>query len=236
MRPPNLHASPDIRPGLRLRTCDGKSTGRTAILCRAQLRVSTVAVVAAGWLALVPAVALAHENQVIRLGSFWGGFLHPVLGLDHFLAMVSVGIVSSMVGGRAIWTIPGLFVAMMAVGGIAGRADLGLSSGTVETGIALSVILLGVVIAADRNLPVRAVMAAVVFFGFFHGYAHGMEIPDIAGPMAYALGFLLGTALIHLSGVLIGEISRRYAAGRLVLRIAGGVSAALGALFLVGVL
>lgn len=195
-----------------------------------------IAFISGGWILVRPAMGLAHENQVIRLGSFWGGFLHPVLGLDHFLAMVSVGIVSSMVGGKAIFTVPGLFVVTMAVGGLAGRADLGLSSSVVETGIALSVVLLGIAIAADRSLPLRAVMAAVLFFGFFHGYAHGVEIPEIAGPIVYALGFLLGTALIHLAGVLIGEISRRYTSGRLVLRIAGAGFAVLGVLFLLGLI
>lgn len=181
-------------------------------------------------------VALAHENQVIRLGSFFGGLLHPVLGLDHFLAMVSVGIVSSMVGGRAIWTVPGLFVIMMGVGGLAGASNMGLTPAAIEIGIALSVILLGLAIALDRSLPARAVMIAVVFFGFFHGYAHGAEIPEIAGPVVYASGFMLGTALIHLTGVVIGEVARRYSAGRLVLRGVGGAFVILGILFLIGVM
>lgn len=203
---------------------------------RVSTRATTLLVLVTAWLTMAQAVAMAHENQVIRLGSFWGGFLHPVLGLDHFLAMVSVGIVSSMVGGRAIFTVPSLFVVMMAIGGVAGRIDLGLGSTAVETGIALSVILLGAAIAADRSLPVRAVMGAVVFFGFFHGYAHGVEIPEIAGPVVYALGFLLGTALIHLLGVLVGEVARRYASGRIVLRLLGGAFVVVGLLFVAGVL
>lgn len=185
-------------------------------------------------LAVVPAVALAHENQVIRFGSFLGGLTHPVLGLDHFLAMVSVGIVSSMIGGRAIWTVPGLFVLMMGVGGVLGRADLGLGSTAIEIGIALSVVLLGVVIALDTRLPVRLVMGAVIFFGFFHGYAHGVEIPTVARPVTYAIGFLTGTALIHLFGVLIGEIAKRYSSGRLVLRLASSAFVVLGGVFLLG--
>ena len=199
-------------------------------------RAMFVSALAGAFVIAAPLAAVAHENQVIRLGSFLGGLLHPVLGLDHFLAMVSVGIVSSMVGGRAIWTVPGLFVVMMAVGGVAGANDLGLSSGSIEFGIALSVIILGLAIALDRSLSARAVMAAVVFFGFFHGYAHGAEIPDIARPAVYAAGFILGTALIHLMGVLVGEIARRYASGRTVLRVLGAGFVVVGTLFLVGVL
>ena len=184
--------------------------------------------------ALTPAIALAHENQVIRLGSFLGGFVHPVLGLDHFLAMVSVGVVSAMIGGRAIWTVPGLFVLMMGIGGLMGRADLGIGSTAIEVGIALSVVLLGIVIVLDRRLPVRIVMVAVIFFGFFHGYAHGVEIPSVARPVTYAAGFLIGTAMIHLLGVLIGEVAKRYSSGRLVLRIASSGFVVLGGIFLLG--
>ena len=176
--------------------------------------------------------ALAHENQVIQFGSFLGGLLHPVLGLAHFLAMVSVGIVSAIIGGRAIWTVPATFVSMMAVGGVAGANDLGVGSQVVELAIAFSVVVLGSVIALDRSLGVRTALGAVAFFGFFHGYAHGMEIPDIARPAVYASGFLVGTALIHLLGVLIGDISRRYSRGRVVMRVVGVVFVAVGVLFI----
>lgn len=197
-------------------------------------RVAVLMAMTPAFVALVPATASAHENQVIRFGSFLGGLTHPVLGLDHFLAMVSVGIVSSMIGGRAIWTVPGLFVLMMGVGGVLGRADLGLGSAAIEIGIALSVILLGVVIVLDKRLPVRLVMAAVVFFGFFHGYAHGVEIPTVARPVVYAVGFLTGTAMIHLLGVLIGEMAKRYSSGRLVVRVASSGFVVLGGVFLLG--
>lgn len=180
--------------------------------------------------------AFAHENQVVEYGSFLAGLSHPVLGLDHFLAMVSVGIVSALIGGRAIWIVPSTFVVLMGVGAAAGYADLGLSSTIIETGIAVSVILLGGVILLDRSLDVRIAMGFVAFFGFFHGYAHGAETPDIAGPVVYALGFLLGTILIHLLGLLIGEVAIRYTYGRTILRGVGGVFMLIGALFILGVL
>ena len=180
--------------------------------------------------------ALAHEGQVIRFGSFLGGFTHPVLGLDHFLAMVSVGIVSAFIGGRAIWTVPSTFVVFMALGGWLGFVDIGITSGFVEIAIALSVILLGGVILLDRRLRIPVAIGAVAFFGFFHGYAHGQEIPEIARPVLYALGFLTGTVLIHLLGVLLGDIAKRYSKGRLVLRTAGGAFVLIGGLFIAGVL
>lgn len=181
-------------------------------------------------------VALAHEGQVIRLGSFLAGLTHPVLGLDHLLAMLAVGIVSAQIGGKAIWTVPATFVAVMAIGGLVGRAGPGLGSAVVEYGIAASVILLGAVIAVERNLAIGLAMAVVAVFALFHGYAHGAEIPTVARPILYAGGFLTGTALIHLSGVVIGDISSRYKPGRAVLRLGGVAIATLGLGFVAGVL
>ena len=180
--------------------------------------------------------AMAHENQVIAYGSFLAGLTHPVLGLDHLLAMVSVGIVSVMIGGRAIWTVPGTFVTMMAIGAAVGWSGLDVPSIVVESAIALSVILLGSVIVLDAKLPLPVAMGSVGFFGFFHGFAHGAEIPDIASPWEYAPGFLLGTILLHLTGVLIGDVARRYKYGVTVLRVAGGVFVVVGFLFFLGVL
>ncbi|MGI9528398.1 MAG: HupE/UreJ family protein [Acidimicrobiia bacterium] len=199
-------------------------------------RVAIVSLFVAGALVGFSGIAIGHEDQVIEYGSFLAGLTHPVLGLDHFLAMVSVGIVSALIGGRAIWTVPATFVVMMAVGGIAGYADIGISTAAVEFGIATSVILLGAVMLLDRRLDVRVAMLFVAFFGFFHGYAHGQEIPDIAEPAVYALGFLLGTVLIHLLGVLFGDIATRYTYGRIALRVIGGVFMVIGFLFIVGVM
>jgi urease accessory protein len=180
---------------------------------------------------LLPQLAFAHEAISERYGSFLGGMTHPVLGLDHFLAMVSVGIVSAQIGGRAIWTVPATFVGVMAVGGLLGMAEIGLTA--VEAGIAISVFALGCAIAADRKLPISVAMTAVGFFAIFHGYAHGAEMPSIATPVTYAAGFMLGTAGLHLLGLLVGDISQRYVRGKLLLRIAGGAMAGIGTLFLV---
>lgn len=182
--------------------------------------------------ALLPGLALGHEANTVRFGSFLGGLTHPVLGPDHFLAMVSVGIVSAQIGGRAIWTVPATFVCVMAIGGLLGFLDAGLSA--IEVGIASSVLVLGIAIAADRKLPVALAMAAVALFAIFHGYAHGAEMPTVAEPVRYAAGFLTGTAALHVLGVVIGDISQHYARGKVLLRVAGGAIAGLGAWFLAG--
>lgn len=181
---------------------------------------------------LAPLSAMAHEGSSLPYGSFVAGLAHPVLGVDHFLAMVSVGILSAQIGGRAIWTVPGTFVTVMALGGVLGWLSVGLTS--IELGIAFSVLALGIAIAADRKMPILVAMGAVAVFAVFHGYAHGAEMPTVANPVRYALGFMTGTALLHIAGVLIGDISQHYARGKVLLRVAGAAIAGAGTWFLVG--
>lgn len=181
---------------------------------------------------LFSSTVFAHDGTTLPYGSFLSGLTHPVLGADHFLAMVSVGILSAQIGGRAIWTVPATFVLVMALGGFLGWLDIGLTA--LEAGIAFSVLALGTAIAADKVLPFALVMSAVGIFAVFHGYAHGAEMPVVAQPITYALGFMSGTAFLHLAGVLIGDISQHYARGKVLLRISGAAIAALGGYFLFG--
>lgn len=187
-------------------------------------------------LSLASFPAAAHENEVILYGPFLGGFTHPVLGLDHFLAMVSVGIVSAIIGGRAIWTVPGTFVVFMTFGALVGWLGAAVPMEFIETGIAASVILLGAIIAIYRAVPAMYVAIPIAFFGTLHGFAHGAEIPSIANPYLYAAGFLSGTIFIHVVGVVIGDVSKKYAFGRTGMRIIGAGFMVLGVLFLTGVL
>lgn len=185
-------------------------------------------------LSLMPTIAYAHEGGDVVIGGFLVGLVHPVLGYDHLLAMLSVGILSAQIGGRAIWTVPAAFVGVMALGGALGFTDLNLSS--TELGIAISLVLLGSVIAAERKLPILAAMIGVGFFAIFHGYAHGAEMPETAQPVLYALGFLTGTIAIHIAGVVIGDIAGHYQQGKIALRVGGGLIALVGVLFIAGVL
>ncbi len=185
-------------------------------------------------LSMIPSVVYAHDGSNVPFGGFLSGLVHPVLGYDHLLAMLSVGILSAQIGGRAIWTVPATFVSVMALGGALGLVDIGLTS--TELGIAASLVLLGLIIAAERKLPILLAMAGVGFFAIFHGYAHGAEIPTTAEPVLYAAGFLTGTALIHIAGLIIGDIAKHYERGKLALRVGGGMIAMVGVLFIAGVL
>ena len=152
-------------------------------------------------LMLLPIVASAHSGN--DGSGFVAGFLHPIFGYDHLLAMLSVGIVSAQLGGRAIWTVPSLFVTSMVVGGALGVMQVAFP--LVEEGVALSVIILGLGIIfsrQQRNVPLT--MLFVAFFGALHGHAHGVEMPNSASPIYYSFGFVVSTSLIHLLGVLVG--------------------------------
>ena len=177
---------------------------------------------------MLPTSLFAHTSH--GTFGFSSGFTHPVLGMDHLLAMLSVGMLSAQIGGRAIWTIPATFVAFMLVGGVFGMNEIPFFS--VEIGIAISVLTLGLAIAADKKLPVLLAMVGVGFFALFHGHAHGEEMPSSAQPLLYALGFILGTALIHIAGVAIGWTATRIPRATTLLRFGGALIALLGSFFL----
>jgi urease accessory protein len=180
---------------------------------------------------MAPAVALAHPGHGDHTG-FASGFLHPIGGLDHILAMVTVGILAYQVGGRALWLLPTTFLAVMAAGGLLGLA--GVSFYYVEPGIAASVIVLGAIVALGLKLPVAATTALVALFAVFHGYAHGIEVPLTGSTAAYGAGFIAATALLHALGIaigmLVGRLSERQ--GQLGYRLAGSAVAIAGLVIL----
>jgi urease accessory protein len=167
---------------------------------------------------------------------FTHGFAHPFNGLDHILAMVAVGLFAANLGGRALWLLPSTFVAIMAAGGVAGMYGLALP--IVEIGIALSVIVLGAVVALEWKAPIAVAIALVGFFAIFHGHAHGSEIPALASGAGYALGFMLATASLHAIGLAAGlGFGKLSHSSRRIAQIGGGATMALaGVGFLTAVL
>lgn len=179
------------------------------------------------WLISVSTPAYAHVG--IGAASGWShGVFHPFLGLDHLCAMLSVGLWAKQMGGRALWRVPLTFVCVMALGGWLGMLAVPLPF--IEGGILMSLLVLGVLIAAAVRLPLSASMAIVGAFALFHGYAHGAEMPMNASGLNYALGFMLSTAALHLAGIGLASVS-----GKRPLRVAGAAIALLGgALFFAG--
>jgi urease accessory protein len=186
--------------------------------------VATVAVIAA---LATPAFAHTTPGQAQGLVT---GFLHPLSGLDHILAMVAVGIWGAQLRRPAIWILPVAFPLVMSFGGLLGIRGVPLPG--VEIGVAASAVVLGIVIALELRPPLWVAALIVSAFAIFHGHAHGAELPKAAAPLTYALGFVLATGLLHVSGILIGLVDLLPAGSRL-LRTAGGLIATTGLVLLV---
>jgi urease accessory protein len=179
--------------------------------------------------ALTATAAQAHTGVGGTMG-FTHGFGHPLGGLDHILAMVAVGLFAARLGGRALWLVPGSFLAMMAVGGFLGISGINLPM--VEIGIAASVIVLGALVALQTAMSTSIAMGLVGFFALFHGHAHGAEMPVDASGVSYAAGFILATALLHVSGIAMGLGIGRYASR--IAQAGGGAMALAGIGLLTG--
>lgn len=183
-------------------------------------------------LLLVSSAACAHTGSGSS-GGFISGFLHPVFGWDHVIAMVAVGLWGAFLGAPAIWILPVVFPLVMTFGGALGV--LGIPLPGVETAIALSAIVLGAVVAFAVRPPIWLAAVIVGSFAIFHGHAHGTELPNAANPLAYSAGFVVATGLLHLSGIAFGLLAH-WPAGRMLVRLGGALIALAGAGFLTGLL
>jgi urease accessory protein len=183
-----------------------------------------------GFLSLLSPALFAHTEEGV-VGGFISGFLHPVYGPDHVVAMVAVGMWGAFLGSPAIWLLPVVFPLVMAFGGALGV--IGVPLPLVEVGIASSAIVLGLMVLLAVRPPLWVAAVLVGAFGIFHGHAHGTELPAASNPLSYAIGFVLATGLMHLAGIAFGLLAD-LPRGRLVVRIAGGLISASGLYFLTG--
>jgi urease accessory protein len=172
--------------------------------------------------------ALAHTQTGVA-GGLVSGFLHPITGLDHLIAMVAVGLWGAQLGAPALWVLPIAFPMVMAFGGVLGV--LGVPLPAPEVVIALSAVALGAAVAAQLRASLAVAAALVAVFAIFHGHAHGVELPTAANPLAYGVGFVVATGMLHLCGIAIGTLSR-WRVGQRLIRVLGGAIAALGGYFL----
>lgn len=179
---------------------------------------------------LTPALALAHTGPFGHAHGPTQGFLHPMSGLDHILAMVLVGLLAWQIGRRAMLLVPAAFLGLMAVGGALGMAGINLPF--IEVGIALSVVVLGGTVAFGLRAPVAVAMGLTGLFAIFHGQAHGAEMPTAISGLEYATGFLAATALLHAAGLAVGFGMDRI--GTIAVRTAGALASLAGLALLVG--
>ncbi|MEE1658285.1 HupE/UreJ family protein [Microvirga sp. CF3062] len=164
------------------------------------MRLKHSFLVASMMVAAMPAFAHTGSHPASDLVD---GFAHPFGGLDHTLAMVAVGLFAAVLGGRALWAVPATFISMMLVGGVMGVMGIGIPA--VEAGIALSLVILGAILAAGSRCLISIAMTLTGVFAIFHGYAHGAEMPTEAAAALYCLGFVSATAFLHGTGLVLGH-------------------------------
>src|SRR5262245_27083847 len=180
-------------------------------------------------LATITTPAFAHSENGVAI-DFWGGFTHPIFGPDHVIAMVAVGLWGAFLGAPAIWLLPVVFPLVMAVGGAFGV--LGVPLPGVEIGIAVSAIILGSMVALAAKPPLWIAAVLVGAFAIFHGHAHGAELPVGADAVAFSMGVVVATGMLHVSGIAFGTLSQ-WPAGRIAVRVLGGIIALIGLAYLV---
>lgn len=177
---------------------------------------------------LIAFPAFAHTSEGL-IGGFYSGFLHPVLGWDHVFAMVAVGLWGAFLRAPAIYILPIVFPVIMALGGAAGVVGAPLPF--VETGIALSSVLLGLLIAFAVKSPLWLASIIVGIFAVFHGHAHGTELPQATNAMSFSVGFVVATGILHLLGIGLGIFVAR-PGGKIAIQLMGGLIALAGFGFL----
>lgn len=170
--------------------------------------------------------ALAHSGHEHTDGLI-AGFLHPLTGMDHLTAMVAVGLFGAAAMKGKVWAAPATFVSAMIGGALLAWAGVQLPM--VEGGIALSVLVLGLMCAFALRIPTALALGLTAIFAVFHGYAHGAEASGSA--LAYVAGFSTATMLLHAGGTLVGLKTSAY---RFALPVIGSSIAAAGAFFLAG--
>ncbi|MDV6341321.1 HupE/UreJ family protein [Nitrosomonas sp. Is24] len=174
-------------------------------------------------------LAFAHTGDGPHNG-WLHGFAHPLSGLDHMLAMIAVGLWAAQAHGRIVWLFPLIFVVVMGLGGLFGAITLPLAFA--EHGIMLSLVMLGALLVWRKHLPLSVSLLLIGLFALSHGYAHGSEMPPSISLPSYAGGFMLATMLLHLCGIGLALLCKKFAGTRWI-RFSGIIIAGYGGFLLI---
>ena len=172
-------------------------------------------------IALLSNTIFAHSGGPPKSFGFFEGLTHPIFGIDHLLAMLCVGMISSRIGGKAIWQVPSCFVLVMAIGCVVGF--YGTTNSFIEPIISFSVIVFGILFLTPRFLTLTTTFVTVALFAIVHGYAHGKEMPIFVLPEIYIAGFMISTIAVHIFGVGIGELINKLPNARRITQMTGGL-------------
>lgn len=183
-------------------------------------------------LTLVSGSAFAHPGHFhdTAASMLAAGWLHPLTGVDHLLARLAVGMWAATTQptlSRALST-PVSFACLLLIGALAGI--IGLALPAVEPMIMASLLVLGLLLAAQVRLSRTASAALVGAFALVHGLAHGAELPPDGSATLFILGFMLSTLVLHAVGLTAGFALKRRTAW--FARAAGAGTAAYGLVLL----
>ena len=172
--------------------------------------------------------AFAHGN--INADDFYTGMLHPVFHVEHILSIIALGFWSGQIGRKATWMLPLVFVGAVVVGAVLGLLSVVLP--LAEIVIYLSMVILGLVVAARLLVAIWAIVPIAVVFGLCHGWAHGAGmVGDLEKPATYVVGLGIGVSLLLFYSV---QLASRFKAQwmQIAVRIAGSWITATGLMVL----
>lgn len=205
------------------------------------LNAAAIALFAGAILLFVASPVVAHHpsggnTPTNALTGFLSGLGHPIIGLDHFVFVVAMGLLAAL-KARGIW-IPVAFVCTAIVG--TGLHLMGLDLPFPELIISASVLGIGILLAL-RESPNAILLAGFgAIAGLFHGYAYGEAI--VGAEMTPLVAYLAGFTLIQLAIAILAFFAGRFALKNiteqpaLTLRFAGFTICGAGAAFLAGLL
>ena len=161
----------------------------------------TIRLVSLLCLAPLSTAAMAHTGN--HSFGFISGVLHPLLGVDHLVVMLAVGMWAATMPARDGWKVLAAFCGAMLAGAVFAMQGIALPG--IETGIAMSVLVAGLMLMASGRVRSSAVGdgmgggVLVALLALFHGQAHGLEMPATATAYLYGLGFMLTTVTLLLA-------------------------------------
>jgi urease accessory protein len=223
-----LRNPPQTPESTESRAIVGRESASVQVLWRSSRMTNWLLIGAATAALMLGSPADAHIGTGLA-GGVESGFAHPFTGVDHLLAMFSVGLWGVFLGRPLIYVLPVMFPAMMVAGAVLGMFHCPLPP--MQVGVALSVLMLGLCIALALKAPVWVATPIVAAFAVFHGYAHGVELPSAADPVGYSLGFVVATGFLHVVGIGAGTLNGR-PGGLAATRSMGAIIAGLGAWYL----
>ncbi len=132
------------------------------------------------------------------------GFTHPILGTDHAIVILGIGILTYTINKFKGFAIFASFLIAMIIGGLLGIGNE--ATFAIEKFIAVSIIVTGLLILGNKSINKVIIVVCLAAFGFAHGYAHGAEMPETSSALVYITGYSLGALLMAAIGALIGRI------------------------------